>query len=208
MRRIPIWLKCLYTAFVAAIVPVYARQYGWRNFLWFSDVALFVTVPAMWLEHPLLASTQAISITVPEAGWAIDFAAHALLRKRPIGLADYMFDSKIPRAVRAFSLFHLWLPPLILWMVSRLGYERRALRTQTLLTWSLLVTTYHVTEPADDINWVYGFSGLPQRRIDPRIYLLFVMAIYPIAFHWPAHIAFTRVFSAPSDVAAAGAARR
>src|SRR5438105_922327 len=36
----PLWLKLAYTAFVAAIVPVYVRQYGWRNFLWFSDVAV------------------------------------------------------------------------------------------------------------------------------------------------------------------------
>src|SRR6266508_3361385 len=97
-RRIPAWLKIAYSAFVAAIVPVYVRQYGWRNFLWFSDVALLATVPAL-------------------------------------GLADYMFDRKIPRPVRALSLFHLWLPPLLLWTVGRLGYDRRAFRAQTLSTW-------------------------------------------------------------------------
>src|SRR2546423_14580012 len=36
------------------LVPVYVRQYGWRNFLWFSDVALFVTIAALWLENALL----------------------------------------------------------------------------------------------------------------------------------------------------------
>src|SRR5436190_22187865 len=142
MRRIPVWLKIAYTAFAAAIVPVYARQYGWRNFLWFSDVALLVTVPALWLERPLLASTQAISITVPETGWTVDFVAHRLFGVRLIGLAEYMFDSKIPRAVRALSLFHLWLPCLVLWMTARLGYDRRALRAQILLTWSVQLATY------------------------------------------------------------------
>ena len=138
--------------------------------------------------------------TVPEAGWAIDFAAHLFAGRRPIGLADYMFDPKIRRSIRAISLFHLWLPPLLMWTVSRLGYDRRALRAQTLATWALLVTTYHVTEPGDDINWVYGLSGSPQHRINPTIYLLLVMAVYPIAFHWPAHVAFTRIFPAPSDI--------
>src|SRR5439155_18338020 len=33
VRRIPRWIKWAYTAFVAVIAPVYARQYGWRNFL-------------------------------------------------------------------------------------------------------------------------------------------------------------------------------
>src|SRR5437763_3475024 len=86
MRRIPLWLKLAYTAFVAAIVPVYVRQYGWRNFLWFSDVALFLTLPALWLAHPLPASMQAVSITVPETGWAIDLIARQLFGTRLIGL--------------------------------------------------------------------------------------------------------------------------
>ena len=200
-RRIPLWLKALYTAFVAAIVPVYARQYGWRNFLWFSDIALLLTTPALWLERPLLASMQAVSVTVPETGWTIDLGARQLFGVRLIGLADYMFDRKIPRPIRALSLFHLWLPPLLLWTVARLGYDRRAFRAQTLLTWTVLVATYHLTDPADDINWVYGLSGSPQRRIDRRVYLLFVMAMYPIAFHWPAHLALSHLFPKPSDAA-------
>lgn len=59
-----------------------------------------------------------------------------------------------------------------------------------------------MTDPADDINWVYGLSGSPQRWMNPRVYLLLVMATYPIAFHWPAHLESTQVFPSPSDVAA------
>src|SRR5438876_5102071 len=207
MRRIPLWLKWAYSAFVAALVPVYVRHYGWRNFLWFSDVALLVTVPALWFEQPLLASMQAVSVTVPEAGWSMDFGGRVLFRARLIGLADYMFDPKIPRPVRALSLFHLWLPPLLLWTVGRLGYDRRALRAQTLLTWALLVTSYAVTEPAEDVNWVFGLSGSPQRSIDPRVYLLIVMAIFPVAFHWPAHAVFARLFRSPSVLSTVISAR-
>src|SRR5947208_15740019 len=105
MRRIPLWLKLAYTTFVAAIIRPYVRQYGWRNFLWFSDIALFATVPALWLEQPLLASMQAVSIMVPEAGWTADLVARQLFRVRLVGLADYMFDRRIPRGVRALSLF-------------------------------------------------------------------------------------------------------
>jgi hypothetical protein len=195
VHRIPRWLKWTYTAFAAAIVPVYARQYGWRNFLWFSDVALFSTVPALWLESRLIISMQAVSITVPELGWSIDFVAQALGRKRLIGLADYMFNRRIPRAVRAVSLFHVWLPAMLIWALHRLGYDRRAFRRQMLVTWMLLATTYAVTDPEEDINWVYGLSGSPQHRLDPRVYLLLVMAVYPIAFHWPAHAVFTYMFS-------------
>ena len=92
MRRIPLWLKAAYTGFVGALVPVYVRQYGWRNFLWFSDVALFPTIPALWLENALLASTQAIAVVVPETGWTFDLVVRLCFRVRLIGLADYMFD--------------------------------------------------------------------------------------------------------------------
>jgi hypothetical protein len=90
----------------------------------------------------------------------------------------------------------------LLWTVARLGYDRRALLAQTLVTWTLLIATYHTTDPADDINWVYGLGGSRQRWTNPRTYLLLVMAVYPLAFHWPAHLAFTRLFPSPSDVAA------
>lgn len=43
---IPLWIKITYTLFVCLLVPVYLRHYGPANFLWFSDVALLVTVPA------------------------------------------------------------------------------------------------------------------------------------------------------------------
>jgi hypothetical protein len=112
-----------------------------------------------------------------------------------------MFDRKIPALTRAVSLFHLWLPPLILWTVSRLGYDQRAFRLQTLTTWMLLPLTYAITEPADDINWVYGVSGSPQQQIDGRVYLLLVMAGYTAVFHWPAHRVFTRVFPDRHDIA-------
>ena len=58
---LPIEPKVAYTAFVAVLVPVYLRQYGPGNFLWFSDIALFAGCLALWLELPLLASMQAIA---------------------------------------------------------------------------------------------------------------------------------------------------
>src|SRR3982074_2248071 len=59
---IPLALKIIYSIFVAALVPVYWRQYGLSNFLWFSDLSLFITLAAVWLESPSLASMQALSV--------------------------------------------------------------------------------------------------------------------------------------------------
>jgi len=44
---IPLGLKIIYTLFVCALAPIYWRKYGPANFLWFSDIALLVLVPAL-----------------------------------------------------------------------------------------------------------------------------------------------------------------
>lgn len=120
---LPMWLKLSYSAFVALLVPIDTRQYGWGNFLWFSDVALLLGCVAIWLEHPLLASTQAVAVVIPEAFWLTTGT-------RLLGLTDYMFYASIPRFVRALSLFHVWLPCVLVWLVWRLGYDRRAFLVQ------------------------------------------------------------------------------
>src|SRR5947207_3596146 len=108
-KKIPVPLKAAQTTFVALLIPVYWRQYGPANFLWFSDVALLTSVPALWLESPLLASTQAVGAFVPESMWAIDYGLGLFAGRTPIDIATYMFDRRIPRFVRALTLFHLWL---------------------------------------------------------------------------------------------------
>ncbi|MFN7133357.1 MAG: dTMP kinase, partial [Myxococcales bacterium] len=47
------------------------------------------------------------------------------------GLAGYMFDDQYPLWLRALSLFHLPLVAVLVWMLWRQGYDRRALWAQT-----------------------------------------------------------------------------
>jgi hypothetical protein len=107
---IPLGLKIIYTLFVCALVPIYWRQYGPANSLWFSDIALLALVPALWLENALLASMLAISVVFFEALWNIDFFFRLAAGKSLIGLSAYMFDPKIPLFIRGLSCFHIVLP--------------------------------------------------------------------------------------------------
>lgn len=189
----PLALKLGHTAFVTALVPVYWRYYGPGNFLWFSDVALLLSVPALWRSDRLLTSTQAIAVAVPETVWTIDFTSGRVRRGRTaIGLAQYMFDHRLPRPLRAMSLFHLWLPPLLVWMVSRLGYDRRALPVQMLLGSGVLIASYQMTEPKENVNWVFGIGTAPKRRQPSR--LIAALVLFPLVFYAPAHLILSRVF--------------
>ena len=73
--RIPLWVKCLYTGYMVVLIPVYWKTYGPTNFLYFCDIALIMTLFALWRESALLISAAAVGIVLPQAIWAIDFIA-------------------------------------------------------------------------------------------------------------------------------------
>ena len=191
---LPLWLKIGYTLFVCLLVPVYWKQYGPGNFLWFSDVALFTITAALWFESALLASMMALAVLVLESVWVIDFILGLLLGYSITGLSGYMSDQKISLWIRALSLFHFMLPFLLVWLIYRLGYDERALVAQTLLAWLVLPASYLLTRPADNINWVYGLRGGVQKWMPAPLYLGLTMIAFPVVLYLPTHLLLKRIF--------------
>ena len=134
--RIPLWLKLAYTVFMAMLIPVYLYYYGPTNFLYFCDVALIITLVGIWIESPLLISMCAVGIIASQTLWVIDFFS-SLFGHPLTGLTDYMFAADHSLFLRGLSLFHGWLPFLLAYLVWRVGYDRRALASWTVLAWAL-----------------------------------------------------------------------
>lgn len=191
---IPLWIKIAYTLFVIVLVPVYWAHYGPANFLWFSDIALLTAVAALWLESRFLAGTMAVGVLLLELTWNIDFFVRLFTGIELIGLAGYMFDSSKPRFLRGLSLFHLFLPILLVWMVARLGYDHRAFLAQTLLAWIVLPLSYFFTDPAKNINWVFGPGSEPQTWMPPLLYLALLMLFLPVIVYLPTHLVLEKLF--------------
>jgi hypothetical protein len=196
-RRIPLVLKLAVTAFTAVLVPVYWRDYGPQNFLEFCDVALLLLVPAMWLENRLLISMQAVAVLLPQGLWVIDITCH-LLGFRLMGMTDYMFDSvNYPLFTRLLSTFHGWVPILLVWLVYRTGYDRRAIWAQTILAVSLLLVSYFCfvppgTEPAwraFNLNYVFGITEHQTQAHTASLRWLAILIVgIPGLFYLPAHL--------------------
>jgi hypothetical protein len=199
-RRVPLWVKLGYASFTALLVPAYWRTYGPENFLWMSDIALFMTIYAVVFERRLPVSMMAVGVGSLEVAWMIDFAAGGKL----IGLAAYMYDETLPFFLRALSLFHVAMPLTWAWMLARFGYDRRAPVYQTLLLWLVLPLTYAVTDPQKNINWVFGPSE-PQTVLPPPLYLIVMMVVLPLCVHWPMHALLRRLF--PGQRLGSGAGR-
>ncbi|HEV8438601.1 MAG TPA: hypothetical protein VGT40_10945 [Methylomirabilota bacterium] len=208
--RIPTWVKVAYSCFVAIVVPCYWVTYTPWNFLYFCDVALLATAVAIWVESSLLLSMQAVAITLPQTLWVIDLLCRLVAGVHVTGVTSYMLDSSIPSFLRVLSSFHGWLPFVLLWLLSRLGYDRRALGAQSVVAVAVLLASYlfapapppPASHPnwAVNINYVYGFDDKhPQTLMPPRLWLLFMMAVNVIALYVPTHLVLRRVFAPASD---------
>jgi hypothetical protein len=186
----PLWLRIPYTLFVIVLVPIYWREYGPGNFLWFSDIALFAVLICLWTGNRLLFSMMAVGVLPLETVWMIDFFTGGAL----VDLAGYMFSDEYPLYLRALSLFHLFLPPILIWMLVRQGYDPRALPAQTVLAWIILPATRLLTSPDDNVNWVSGPGEDPQQFMDPLLYLGLYMLLLPIVVYLPMHALLKRLF--------------
>jgi hypothetical protein len=213
IRKIPLAAKVVITVFLAVLVPIYLYTFGPTNFLWFCDAALLLTVAGMWLESPLLISMCAVGILLPQCLWLLDFGSN-LLGFHFLNLTSYMFDSHIPLFTRGLSLFHGWLPFLLVWLLFRLGYDKRALFGWTVLAAILLFICYFFTPPAGahltnlnipiNINYVYGFNNQqPQHWVNQNLYVVLWLGALWLAAFLPTHLALRKIFT-PTLRAASG----
>ncbi len=179
---VPLWLKLAYGAFVPFLIVVYWREYGPSNFLWLSDVALFLTTAAVIFEVPLLAGMPAVGVLPLEIVWTVDFLIGGRL-----GLTSYMFQSKYPLWLRGISLFHLALPPTILWLLYKFGYDERAYAAQLGLLIVVLIVCYNFTAPKLNINWVFGPGEKPQKALSPFLYFACLFGFISLCVMVPMH---------------------
>jgi hypothetical protein len=203
--RLPLWLKLAYTAFMAVLLPVYWANYGPTNFLYFCDVALLITLVGIWIESPLLISMCAVGILASQALWVVDFLSN-LIGWPLTGMTDYMFAADHSLFLRSLSLFHGWLPFLLVYLVWRLGYDRRGFPAWTVVAWVLvLICFFFMPPPRPDpglapvnINYVWGMSDtVAQTWMPPAAWVAGLIVLLPLLLYAPVHFLLRRVMPKP-----------
>ena len=207
-NRIPLWLKTAYTAFLAVMIPVYWINYGPTNFLYFCDIALLLTLVGIWREDALLISLPAVGILLPQALWCVDFLVQ-LCGGRITGMTGYMFEEHRSLFLRGLSLFHGWLPFLLIYLVRKTGYDRRAFAGWTIITVALCLIAYFLLPEAGavladpkiprNINYVFGMDDAkPQELLPAPVYLAaWITALIGIIFV-PTHFLLKKFCPAPN----------
>ena len=185
--RVPLLLKIGWTIWLILWAPVYWRQYGPQNFLFFCDLGNVLIGVGLWLESPLIFSWVACGLLLFQTLFALDLAGALLLGRHVVGGTEYMFDPHLPLTIRLLSLFHLAMPPLLLWALWRLGYDRRGWKLQTAMVW-IVVPINYFWRPEQDVNWARGLFFHEQHTVPGLVYLLGYLILAPVLVYFPTHL--------------------
>jgi hypothetical protein len=185
--RIPLWLKLLWTAWVLVWAPVYWREYGLQNFLFVCDLGNFFITAGLWLESPLIFSWQATSLLLFQTLYTIDLVGTLLTGRHWIGGTEFMFDPHVPLWIRLLSLFHVVVPPLLMWAIWSLGYDRRGWKCQTLTAW-IVVPINYFWRPQYDVNWARGPFFHDQHVMPGLVYLMGYLIVVPAVVYFPTNL--------------------
>ena len=188
--RIPLALKIVWTAWVFIWAPVYFRQYGAQNFLFYCDIGNILITAGLWAESRLILSWQAVSLLVFQSLYALDLIGAYVLKHHAIGGTEYMFDPKIPVLVRVLGLYHIAVPPLLLWLVRRLGCDQSAWKWAALESWVVVPISFF-WRPEYNVNFVRGI-GHEQHSMPPWLYLTGYLIVVPVVVYWPTQLALNR----------------
>lgn len=192
----PLWLRLILSLFFLVFVIVYGYQRGPVNFLWFSDIAFFLIIIAIWLNSSLLVSMAALSVLLFEIIWNLDFFSKLVFGSHLFGLdaTAYMFADENWRTIKILSfLLHVSLPVLMIYMLSKLGYHRQAWKAQVFVLLFILPVCYLFTDPERNINWVFGPNSI-QSDMPGWAYLFMQMILIPVVIYLPTHLFLSHFF--------------
>ena len=184
--RVPLWLKIGWTVWIMVWAPLYWKQYGVQNFLYFCDLGNFFILAGLWLESRLVFSWQATGLLVFQSLYTVDLTGALLTGRHLIGGTEFMFDSNVPLLIRLLSLFHVVTPPLLLWAIWRLGYDRQGWKCQTWMTF-VVVPINFFWRPEYNVNWARGILR-QQHTVSGWLYLTLYLIVVPLAVYWPTHL--------------------
>lgn len=185
---IPLTARLGFTAWMVFWVTVILNNQGPQNFFWLCNMAQFIVLYAVWRRNRLLLASQAGVVCLVGLGWTLDFLIALVLGgQSPTGFTAYMFSDELSLLARATSLYHIGLPPFLLWLVWRVGYDRRGPWLQSLIGVVGVVGAWLFTEPYRNVNWVWQPFGVEQVWMPDALWVLVLIVAYPLVLYFPGH---------------------
>jgi hypothetical protein len=193
-QAIPAGVRIAAGVFFLAWAPTYWHFWGPTNVLFLCDIAVILSSVGFVIQSPLLLSSQAVSLTVVSLFWTLDVCWHLLFGRNLIGGTDYMFDERYPLWLRLISLYHIVLPVLLIWALSRRGYDRRGFRLQCAIA-AIAVLGARGANSGLNINFAF-VAPFFHRQLGPApVHLTLTFLAIATFLYLPPHLIFRKVFS-------------
>jgi hypothetical protein len=199
-QKIPDWLRWLALVSLVLWFAVYWHAWGPANFLHLCDIAVILTCIGLYTNNALLISSQAVSSVLIDIVWTLDAATRLFFGRHLIGGTEYLFDSTTPLWARLLSLFHIILPFILLWSLSRLGYDRRAWKLQSAILLPVLIASRFVT-PDQNLNFAVKDLFLHRSYGPAPVHLAITFLFLVFVVYFPTHMLFSRLFPPPESPA-------
>ena len=193
-NRIPDWIRWVALLWLAVWFLAYWHAWGPANFLHLCDIAVILTCIGLWTNNALLLSSQAVSSVLIDFVWTLDVAARLIFGRHLIGGTEYLFDGSTPLWARLLSLFHIVLPFILLWSLSRLGYDRRGWKLQSAILVPVLIASRFVT-PDQNLNFAVNDPFLHRSYGPAPAHLAITFLFLVFVIYLPTHLLFLRLFS-------------
>jgi hypothetical protein len=185
-------MRWVAAAWLLVWAPAYASVWGFRNFLHLCDIAVILTCAGLWSGSALLLSSQALFSMGADLFWDLDVCSRIVSGRHLFGGTEYMWQPEYPLFVRLLSLFHVVWPFLLLWSLSRVGYDRRGLPLQALVTLAALIAS-RASAPGLNLNYAFR-DPLWGRQFGPAgVHVLVIFAASVALLYVPAHALLSRV---------------
>jgi hypothetical protein len=194
-HRFPVarWLALAWLVF---FVPYNWAVHGPWNLLFFCNIAVILTCVGIFRGSALLLSSQALFAFLVQGAWTLDLL---LLLYWGRGLwpgtliSGWMLNPEIRLFYKGVSLYHAVWPFLLLWCVWRVGYDRRALWLQSVLT-VFVVSASRLAPSELNLNGAYqaGWSWQPG-----ALHVAIVAGGLIAVVYGPTHLVLSRWLSRP-----------
>jgi len=192
-RQLPNWVRWAALVWFLVWFPAYWHTWGSANFLQLCDVAALLTCVGLWTRSRLLLSSQAVSTVLVSLAWTLDAVWRMVVGHHLIGGTEYMFDSRVALWIRLLSLFHVFLPVLLLWVLWRMGYGRRAWALQSAIALAAFIAC-RFTNPAKNMNFAFRDPFFHRAWGPAPAHVALSVAFMAIVVYLPTHLVFSRVF--------------
>jgi hypothetical protein len=175
-------------------LPVNLQAWGWQNMMHFCDVGAVIACLGIFMQLPLLFSSQAVGSLIVGVLWSLDIVWRLVAGHHLVGGTEYMWDDHHALWIRLLSTFHIALPLVLLWAISKMGYDTRALALQSAIAAVLLIFSRFLS-PALNMNYAFQ-DPLFHRAWGPApVHLAIIFAGTVVFLYWPTHVLLGKTFA-------------